>query len=106
MSENAPLQPIYGLTRKVAVGTSAANINIVDWNQDGRGYTQVLITNTANGMFFINFSEDAHAAEIDKDLPIIAGAPFTLTRNQADTTFSVTGTVAGGFVWITPIIGD
>ena len=106
MSENQPLQSVYGLTRKIAVDTTAANIDITEWNQVGRGFTQVLITNTANDLIFVNFSEDSHAAEVDKDLPIIAGAPITITRNQSDNSFSVIGTVAGGSVWITPILGD
>lgn len=106
MADIYPLQPAYGLTKKVAIAATATNVDLSDWNQTAQGFTQVLITNTASDMIFVRFGNDTKVAEKDKDLPIIATAPMTVTRNQTDNNFSIIGSVAGGFVWITPIIGD
>ena len=106
MSETTPLQPAYGLTKKIAIGVTSTKVDLSDWNLLAKGYTQVLITNRALDMTFICFSSTGKDAEKDKDLPIIPSSAITITRSQADNTFAIIGDAAGGFMWITPVVGD
>lgn len=106
MSDVYPLQPAYGLTRKITLTTSAQNIDISEWNTKAPGLTQVLFTNTASAVFFSRIDNSTVNAQVDVDLPIIAGAPITISRNQTDKNISIIGTVAGGTVWVTPIQGN
>lgn len=106
MADVYPLQPVYGLTKKVEVKTTAQNVDISEWNVQAYGFTQILVTNTADNMIYLRIDNHTVDAQVYKDLPIIAGAPITISRNQSDKNISIISATAGGFVWLTPIQGD
>lgn len=72
------IDPVYGQTKQITVGTSSAAVTLTDGST-----TDILLTNVGTNVVFVRVATVSTTAVLNTDMPVLPNSQIILCRTQS-----------------------